>query len=215
MNIYLEEVENNQIRISDNGTSLMRLSYLFDFDTDNKKKILNDIVLKRGAEFDRGNITLTTKRNTIFESLMSYVQLVSEICNMDILSHETIANLFYDYLISAIKDMHISAKYVQDYQPTQNPDLIIDHAFWGHKEQRPIFLFGIKDTNKAQQSTIQCLMLKLERVPHKSVAVFQDIDSIAGRAKRTLLNATGKVFTDLDGFKANGKEYFEEELQSA
>ena len=215
MNIYMEETEDGRIRISDKGSSLMRLSYTFELDTDNKRKILNDLVLRRGGELNNGDISIVTKKSTVFESIMTFSQLVSQICNMDILSHEIVANLFYDYLAEAIEAMNINARYARDYQPTKNPDIIVDHAFWSKASDRPLFLYGVKDTNKAQQTTIQCLTLQLEKVPHASVTVFQDINSVAGKSQRALLNACGKVFTDLDGLAATGKEYIQRELRIA
>lgn len=212
MNIFLEEAGSDTIKISDHGTSLMRLSYLFDIDTDNKRKILINTILKRGAELNSGNITLSTNRKTVFESIMAFVQLVTEICNMDIMSHEVVESLFYEYLANAIHDMHIAATYVPGYQPTKDADLVVDHAFFGNKNQRPIFLYGIKDTSKAQQTTIQLLTLKLEKIQYKSIVVFQDIDggAIIKRAKRVLVNISGKVYADLNGFIEGGKSLIEE-----
>lgn len=213
MNIFFEEIDDDTVKIFDQGTSLMRLSYLFDIDTDNKRNVLNEIVLKRGAEFNDGNITLFAKRQTAFEAVMGFVQLVSEICNMDILSHEIVENLFYEHLADAISDMNVKADYEKDYKPTNNNDLVIDHAFLGEKNRRPVFLYGVKDTNKAMKTTIDLLLLKNENIPHRSVVVFQDIDGgIVKQAKRRLINAAGKVYADLNGFTEDGKTRIEEEL---
>ena len=78
MSIYIEESNDGNIKIFDNGMSLMRLSYTFDIDTDNKAKILNDIILAKNAENYEGNICLTVSPEQIYTGIMTYSQLVNQ-----------------------------------------------------------------------------------------------------------------------------------------
>lgn len=214
VNIYLEKKENDLVQISDHGMSIMRLSYVFDIDSDNKRKILDDIVLNRGAHQENGDIQLVVPGTNLFSGIMSFAQLVSEICNMDILSREIVTSMFYDYLGESIELIKKDTKlqYIKDYEVEGHPDIHIDYAFLGNGNVRPIYLFGIRDTNKAQQTTINCLNMKLDNIPHKSVCVFEDIDNISGFARKALLNATGKVYSDLNGFKEDGANYLRLEM---
>ena len=84
MSIFLEE-DGDLIRISDNGVSLMRLSYTFDVNTDNKKKQLNSIIMAQNAENNGGEITLTVPKGEIYSGIMRYAQIVGQVCNLDAL----------------------------------------------------------------------------------------------------------------------------------
>ena len=214
MSIYLEKDGDTGVKISDHGMSLMRLSYVFDIDSDNKRKILNDIILNRGAILDNGNIQLFTSERDVFSGIMSFSQLVSEVCNMDILSREMVSNLFYDYLGQSIESIQEETKltFIKDYEVKDHPDIVIDYAFPGDGTTRPVFLFGIKDTNKAQQTTIRCLNLKIEHIPHKSICVFEDLDKVTSFSRNALINATGKVYSDLNSFKEYGPDYLIQEI---
>jgi hypothetical protein len=55
------------IRFSDYGMTLMRLSYSFDLDTENKMRIFRDLLKQNSVEFDEatGSITLDSKPNLI------------------------------------------------------------------------------------------------------------------------------------------------------
>ncbi len=214
VSIYLEEKENDQVKISDRGMSLMRLSYVFDIDSDNKRKILEDIILSRGATQEDGDIQLVVPGKDIYSGIMSFAQLVSEVCNMDILSREIVSNLFYDYLGESMEQIQQKTKlsYIKDYEIKGHPEIKIDYAFLGKEGTRPIFLFGVKDTNKAQQTTINCLNMKIEHISHKSICVFEDIDKVSTFARNALLNASGKVYSHLDSFKESGAEYLIQEI---
>jgi len=216
VSIYLEEASTDRVKICDHGMSLMRLSYLFELDSDKKKRILNDIIANRGGSLEDGSIELIVPNQDLFSGIMSFAQLVSEVCNMDILTREMVSGLFYDYLSESIERLHEEHQltYIKDYQVRGHADICVDYAFLGDGRVRPIYLFGVKDTNKAQQTTINCLNMTLERVPHKSIAVFENIDNITTFARNSLLNASGKVYSDLNSFQQNGATYIANELTS-
>lgn len=211
MTIYMKETPDGNIQFFDNGMSLMRLSYTFDIDTDNKSKILNDIILAKEAENYDGNICMTVNPEQIYPGIMTYAQLVTQVCGLDILSRETVADLFYDNLNQAIEDNLSEYIYDKDVLLPQYQEMKIDYVFGS--SQKPIYLFGVKDTNKAQQTTICCLQLNQLNIPFKSVAVFNNLDTgVTKFARNTLMNTVGKVFTDLNGFNEHGKSYFKNEI---
>ena len=211
VSIYLEKVNDDTIRICDHGMSLMRLSYLFDIDSDRKKKVLNDIIANRG---ESGSIEMIVSNGNLFSGIMSYSQLVSEVCNMEILSREVVSNLFYDYLGESVELIRETKNlaYIKDYQVPGQSEMNVDYAFLGDGKTRPVYLFGVKDTNKAQRTAINCLNLTLNGIPHRSVSVFENIDDITTFARNALINASGKVYSDLVSFKKNGAAYIATEL---
>lgn len=214
MSIYLSEAEDGKIKISDAGMSLMRLSYTFDIDTDNKRKILEKTLSVRGAENDDGDIFITTTPDRIYPAIMEYSQLINNVCNLDILSRENISSLFYENLRKTINELSLPKNFrLQEdtYMPGYK-DLKIDYIFQV-ANMPPLCLFGIKDTNKAQQVTICCLQMMNNGIRFKSSAVFENMDSSVTKfARNSLVNAVGKVFSDIDGFKENGERFIINEL---
>lgn len=210
MSIYLKENDNGSISIFDNGMSLMRLSYTFDVDTDNKVNILNDIILAKNAENYDGNICMTVEPEQIYTGIMTYAQLVNQVCGLDILSRESIADLFYDNLNDIITTTLSKYTYQKDVVLPQYKEMKIDYVF--DNKDKPIYIFGVRDTNKAQQATICCLQLEQRKIPFKSVAIFNNMDGITKFARNALVNTAGKIFSDLDGFKEMGVSYLENEI---
>ena len=211
MSIFMQETSDGNIRLFDNGMSLMRLSYTFDIDTDNKAKILNDIILSKDAENEDGNICLTITPEQIYSGIMTYSQLVSQVCGLDVLSRENVADLFYDNLYSVIEEQFSNYIYDKDVILPAYRDMKIDYVFSG--KEKPTYLFGVKDTNKAQQTTICCLQLNQLKNSFKSIAVFNNLDDgITRFARNAILNTVDKTFADLNGFKEHGKAYFDKEI---
>ena len=56
--MYLQE-ENDMWKISDYAMALMRLSYSYEVDTENKEKIFQKIISENGLSEDNGNIFIT------------------------------------------------------------------------------------------------------------------------------------------------------------
>jgi hypothetical protein len=209
MSIFLEE-DGDNVKISDNGISLMRLSYTFDIDTDNKRKQLDRIIKVQDASNENGNIVLTVPQREVYSGIMSFAQMISQVCNLDILSHETITDLFYEDLEVALASSFTDYKFEKDYINPKYQDLKIDYALLDR--EKPVYLFGAKDTNKAQQITICCLMMMKKDISFKSIAIFNDIDGIQKFARNNLMNTASKVFSDVPGFLESGPDYFKNEF---
>lgn len=212
MNIYLSVNQENKIDISDAGMTLMRLSYTFDIDTDRKRKILDALISAKNAENRNGDIVLTTSPDHIYDAIMTYSQLIAEICNLDMLSRENVADMFYEDLENILSDnFHLS--YDKDVYAPGYTDMKIDYKI-SCTNRPPLYLFGVKTTDKANQTTICCLNLIQKHIPHKSVIIFENMDILTKFSRNSLMNVAGKIFTDLDGFKENGQQFFEQELSA-
>jgi len=209
MTIFLEEIDSETIRLSDQGMALMRLSYLFDINTDNKRRILNDTIAAWNGENLNGSISLCVKKKNLFSGIMAFSQLMAQIENLSVLSHENVSSLFYENVSAAIDNMKLPFNYTKDYKVPGLAECQVDFAFFP-SEHKPIYLFAVKDTNKAQQAAICCLQFTVNKVWCRSAVVFESLDTISKFARNHLINCVGKVFPDLEGFKEKGKDYFEE-----
>ncbi|MBI4877842.1 MAG: hypothetical protein HY822_24690 [Acidobacteria bacterium] len=103
------------------------------------------------------------------------------------------------------------------YNPRRNTLPIPDHEEYEVDYQfdvgpRPIFLFGVKDNDKARLATISCLEFQRRRVAFKGVMVHQDFESsITKKDRLRITSASDKQFTSLDDFRENGPRFFERE----
>lgn len=210
ISIFIEQYD-NLLRVCDFGETLMHLSYSFDLNTENKMKILNDIIIENYGQIDGGNIFVETSPDQLYFAIMRLAQIISKVSNMDILKRENIKSLFYDYLYSFIESNLSKYKPEKNSIPVKNrSDLVVDYSFTAMS--RPIYLFGIKDSWKAKETTICCLEFQKLKIPFKSLVVYENLESIALKDRNRLIDITDKQFTELSAFKDLSTEYFEREI---
>jgi len=211
LEIYLERVgENGRIRISDHGMTIMRLSYEYDIDTPNKRRIFEKMLFENGLLEKEGRLYLEPDLDVLYPSVLQFAQAVGKISNMKLYKREVIKSLFYELLDEFI------AEHLVRYQPEpkalpipERDDLEVDYSFKGFP--RPLYLFGVKDDTKARLTTISCLEFQRADIRFKSVAVHEDFEALSKKDRKRITSAADKQFVDLDDFKNHGEHYFERE----
>jgi hypothetical protein len=130
---------------------------------------------------------------------------------MQYFKREVIQSLFYEQLAEFIEER------LSEFNPRTHVLPIPEHDEYEVDYQldagpRPIYLFGVKDSDKARLATISCLELQRRRLPIKSVMVHQDFEGGPTRKDRSrITNAADKQFTSLDEFRENGAAFLERE----
>ena len=211
LEIFLEGIgENGKIRISDHGMTIMRLSYEYDIDTPNKKRIFEKMLTENRLLENEGRLYLEADLEGLYPSVLQFAQAVAKISNMKLYKREVIKSLFYELLDEFINDQLVR------YQPEpkilpipERDDLEVDYSFKGFP--RPLYLFGVKDDTKARLTTISCLEFHRANIPFKSVAVHEDFEALSKKDRKRITSALDKQFVDLADFKTHGEHYFERE----
>ncbi|MBT9161298.1 MAG: hypothetical protein DDT26_02603 [Dehalococcoidia bacterium] len=199
-------LEGNQIRISDHGMTLMRLSYNFDLDTPNKEKIFQRILLENGVSESEGEIYLETTPDSLYPALMQFSQAVGKVSNMRLFRRETLHSLFEEMLKDFIQATLARFQPKPSICPIPDrDDLEVDWLFTPNGT--PLYLFGVKDNARARLATISCLEFQRNKLPFRSMIVHEDFDTIARKDKARLTSACDKQFTSLDDFKQNAEQY--------
>ena len=90
VDIFLEELPNGNIRISDKGLSLMRLSYSYELDTPNKEKIFHRILNENRVNEDGGALFLDVRPEQIYPAVLHFGQTVAKVVNMALYRREVI-----------------------------------------------------------------------------------------------------------------------------
>lgn len=199
-----------KIRVSDHGLTLMRLSYTFDIDTPNKEKIFQRILAENGVVEENGELFIEAVPATLYTSLLQFSQAVSKVCNMRYFKREVLASLFDEMLAEFIQSQ------LPRFQPAERilpipdrDDLEVDWEF--RPNGVPLYLFAVKDANRARLATISCLEFQRKNLKFKSIAVHEDMDKLSRKDRNRLTNACDKQFTSLDEFKQNALPYLERE----
>lgn len=211
--IFIEEcpTNNNLIRISDYGLTLMKLSYTFDIDTPNRQSVISDIIIQNRGNYDDGNIFLDVTTNQFQGGIYQFCQIIAKISNLDIINREVVRSCFYEMLNqffnNNIKQLFDSVQ--NDIYPLGNTDYKVDFAI---PQKKPIYIFGIKDNTKASKVVISCLSFQKAGLPYQSLAIHEDFENLDRYYKNQITNTIDKQFTSLSEFEKQGCEYLQRQV---
>ena len=211
LEIYMETYgENGKVLLSDHGMTIMRLSYEYDIDTPNKRRIFNKMLSENQLQERDGRLYLETPVESLYTSILQFAQTVGKVSNMRHFKREVIKSLFYEMLDEFIFEELIRFRPESKVLPIEErDDLEADYTFKSFS--RPLYLFGVKDDTKARLSTISCLEFQRANIPFKSIIVHEDFESLSRKDRKRITSAVDKQFVDLDDFKSHGEAYLNRE----
>jgi len=124
---------------------------------------------------------------------------------------EVLASLFEEMLAEFIQAALVRFNPRQTILPIPDrDDLEVDWEF--RPNGLPLYLFAIKDANRARLATISCLEFQRHSLKFKSIAIHEDVDKLPRKDRNRLTNACDKQFTSLNEFKDNAIRYLEREI---
>lgn len=210
--IFLQQspVDDKKIRISDFGLTLMRLSYSYQIDTENKQKIFQNIISENELTEENGTIYIDVYPNLLYAGVVQFAQTIAKVSSMRYFSREVVRSLFYEMVEDFVMQELRQYRPIQKVTPiAARDDLEVDYMLQTFK--KPIYLFAVKDVPKARLATICCLEFQKADLPFKSVIVHENFESLPKKDQSRITSAADKQFISLDDFKERGLQYLERE----
>ena len=209
LSMYLDLTSSNMI-IRDFGNTLMRVAYTFDFESENKRRILNDIVRGYGGALNNDEICLSAVESNLVLAINRFSQLVSKVSNINILQRELVKSLFYEYLDDFVtKGLSNKYEITKRFTPSSDKSLMVDYVI---NAQKPIYMFGVNSDSKASKVIISCLSFQREKIPFRSLVVHENSEGLSEFNRRQIINAADKQFDSFESFRGEGLAYLEREI---
>ena len=207
--VYIQE-DGNRWKISDYAMALMRLSYSYDIDTENKEKIFQKIIAENGLKEEDGNIFVYANNENLYPTILQFVQGIGKITSMRYFRREVIESLFFEQLEDFIYSNLQAYKPQKKVIPIKDrDDLEADFQF--APNGYPVFLFGVKDVAKARLAAICCLEYQKQIPQFRSYIVHEDFTKIPKKDITRLTSACDKQFVSLDDFRDNAVKSLDRE----
>lgn len=195
--IYAEPSPEGGIRLTDCGSTLMRLSYTLDVGTlrDGLRAELKGRVLDAGGvRDDDGQLVIDCVAEDLGRALASMVRVITRVTDIEFLNKARVQATFLEDLGSAIG--RIVPKTVQRYvHPVVGEDYPVDWMIEGKTD--PVFVFGIANQDKARLATIVLQAFILSGVSFDSILVFDDQAQIPRCDLARLSNVGGEQVSSL------------------
>jgi hypothetical protein len=204
LDIYIQPSDTG-LRICDFGKTLMRLSYTFELDTDNKLRIFNELLKENQVEFDpvAGNISFDTTEDQLCNSLLHFSQVIAKVSRLDVLRREIVSGLFFEMEESFISESLTEFNPVPHALPLPGRDeLEVTCAF--NIKPNPVYLFAVRNSSQARLATISFLEFQRAPLRFKGYVVHDDFDSLPNKDRKRITSGADKQFA-LDDFRENAK----------
>ena len=200
--IYIKERPAGILRISDNGHTIMHLSYENDvskFREGTRGDIFNSILSEFELHEEDGEFYIDTSSNNLVESIFNFGQALTKITDLTFLNRLRAESTFYQDLEERLGNIVDSERIKKNYlhpDLPNNQDYPIDYYIEG--KQSPLLLFGIPGKDKARLATIILERLLRENIQFENLLVFMDQALIPKGDLARLSNVGGDMISSLD-----------------
>lgn len=197
---YVKEVTGGW-RVSDMGSTLMRLSYEHDLTTllrGARERLFDSILQECGLQEDDGDIFIEVAASELTRGLFALGQGIARVEDLSLWTRGRVENTFNDDLRRIIVDAAGLEKVVENYELPNLPgaeNYPID--FFVKTPSEPLFIFGISNKDKARLATIVLQHLMKHVARFNSMVVYSDIDEIARPDQKRLMLAANDAIPSI------------------
>ncbi|AVE36671.1 TPA: DUF1828 domain-containing protein [Pseudomonas aeruginosa] len=184
-------------RISDMGTTMMRLSYENDLSklfTGSRGKLFATILKESGISEDDGDLYLEVPADAISRGLFTLGQGITRVEDLGLWTHSRIESTFYEDLATILESILPPEQLERGYVVPGVPNgdsYPVDYFI--RTKGRPLYLFGVNNKEKAMLTTIILQHLIAAQQDFDSMVICANIEEIPKLDRRRLTNAANDV----------------------
>ena len=196
--IYLEECPSGALRLTDNGHTLMQISY--DMDVDGLYKgardvLRREILAEMEANEEDGVFYIETSVEDLSTAVFRFGQTLNKVYDLLFLHKTRVKSTFYDDLWKSLTKVVPEEKIQKDFSPIPEDEEIyrVDYRIEG-KQGTPIFIYGAPHQSAVRLVTIMLAHFIRAGMPFRSLVVFDDYKAIpSGDFERLMDTGTSMV----------------------
>lgn len=200
--IHVLETKAGSVRLSDQGHTLMHISYDHDIDVflqGVRGQILEGIVNESSIGIEGGVFYIDSPIERLPEAIFRFGQALTRVYDLVFLSRSRVKSTFYDDLTNLLKNVIDEEKIEIDYVPTELPN---PEAYWVDfriegRLDTPLFLYGVPNRDKARLATIMLSYFHRYKVKFESILVFEDQSEIPRLDLARLSDVGGEMISSL------------------
>lgn len=200
--LHLSEAASGGLRLSDQGHTLMHISYEHDIDSfmdGTRGALLEQVMDEAGLDWDGGAFCLNTAHEQLPEAIFNFGQALTRVYDLTLLSRAHVSSTFYDDLTEFLFRWVDEAKVHRDHQPNvPNAEMYPVDYMIENGSGVPLFLYGIPNRDKARLTTIMLGYFRRHGVEFESLLVFADQPAIPRKDLARLSDVGGEMISSLE-----------------
>lgn len=193
-------------KISDMGTTMMRLSYEFDTNrivSGTRGNLYHSLLTESGLTDDDGEIYLLSDTPGIMRNLFRFGQGVTRLYDIGMWTKTRTESSFYDDLKEAVINIVGEDNFIENYLANvpNSQDYPIDFKIVTNTS-RPLYLFGIANKDKARLTTITLQHLAANNEQFDSIAICSNLSELPKKDSNRLMFAANDIAPDMSDINA-------------
>lgn len=200
--IYVSQAPTGGLRISDQGLTMMRLSYENDIAKlreGTRGRLLSQVLADAGLSEDDGEFYLDATAENLGTSVMRIGQALTRVHDLTFLNRLRVESTFYEDLREKLHTVVGAERLTEGYVVpgvANARDYPVDYFVSGGAS--PLYLFGVPNRDKARLATIILQHLVRAGQDFNSMVVFQNAADLPRADLGRLMNAANDMIDSLD-----------------
>ncbi|AUX61831.1 DUF1828 domain-containing protein [Simonsiella muelleri] len=203
-NIFVAKQVDGSFKISDKGSTIMRLSYENDLKLlkGARTEVLNQIINENGVYFDNGEIYTRSLEKDLTATVFKLGQALTRISDLGLWNKARIKSTFYE-------DLDFNLHRIIPYQEIKKDAYLeidreklfpIDYLVNG--EDKPLLIFGVPDSSKARLATIIMLKVAEWKINCNKMVVLNGLENIGNADLERLMDAANDFVPKVTEFES-------------
>ncbi len=203
--------------LSDEAHTYMHLTYDIDekdLQRGTRQKIVSNALSAFKVEDRNGELVLTIRHGRYGDALFSFVQALLKITDISYLTRERVRSTFLEdfqsLLIETVPHDRISFDW---HDPQRDPQGMYKADCRINSMSRPLFVYALSSDDKTRDATIALLQFEKWGLKFRSLAIFEDQESINRKVLARFSDVCEKQFSSLTGNKDRIERYLKEAME--
>jgi hypothetical protein len=210
--------ENSNWILSDEGHTYMHLTYDIDekdLQKGTRQKIITNALSVFKVEDRDGELMLAIQEDQFGDALFSFTQALLKITDVSFLSRERVRSTFMEDFRSFMSEVVPEQRRSFDWHdPQRDPQGMYNVDCRVNGMVRPLFVFGLPGDDKARDATISMLQFEKWGLAFRSLAVFEDQESINRKVLARFSDVCEKQYSSLGANKDRITRYLQEVMNT-
>ena len=204
--------------LSDEAHTYMHLTYDMDeqdLHRGTRQQVISNALSMFNVEDRNGELLLGVPDERYGDALFSFIQALLKLSDVSYLSRERARSVFLDDFHSLVEESVPENHRTFDWHDSlHDPRSIYTVDCRINGMQRPLFVYALNGDRKTRDATITLLQFEKWEVPFRSLAVFEDQETISRNVLARFTDVCERQFSNLSGNLERIKRFLEESLMT-